>query len=72
MALITVSGQPGCRHEDVARLAGRWPKNGKPEWELVGDERIAPGGCLVTCGASTVDARSETQIGLIQNTFKGL
>jgi flagellar assembly protein FliH len=58
--------------EDVARLSGRWPTGSQPVWELVGDERIAPGGCIVTCGASTIDARAETQLALIQNAFKGL
>ncbi|HEX8985693.1 MAG TPA: cytidylate kinase family protein [Bryobacteraceae bacterium] len=33
MALITVSGQPGCRHEDVARLAA----------QLLGFEFVTPG-----------------------------
>ena len=56
---------------DAERLAEMWAGGGStPEWTLVPDERVAPGGCIVTAGASEVDARPETQLGLIQQAFK--
>ncbi len=55
---------------DVQRLSAIWPKENKPDWKLVADERIAPGGCIVTCGAGQVDGRPETQLDLIQRAFR--
>jgi flagellar assembly protein FliH len=57
---------------DAERLAAFWPAAGKPDWKLVPDERIAPGGCIVVCGAGQVDARLETQLDLIQKAFRDL
>jgi len=41
------------------------------EWELVPDERVTPGGCILESGAATVDARLETQLNLIQKALLG-
>lgn len=57
---------------DAQRLAAFWPTEGKPGWKLVPDERVAPGGCIVVCGAGQVDARLETQLDLIQRAFRDL
>ncbi|MCC7354020.1 MAG: hypothetical protein IT330_09700 [Anaerolineae bacterium] len=55
---------------DVQRLSAVWPKESKPDWKLVADERIAPGGCIVTCGAGQIDGRPDTQLDLIQRAFR--
>jgi len=36
-------------------------------WKLVPDAKIEPGGCILTCGSSTVDARLSTQLKSIVN-----
>ena len=54
---------------DAQKLAILWPKDSKPDWKLVPDERIAPGGCIVTCGVGQVDGRPDTQMDLIQRAF---
>ena len=58
--------------EDARRLNERWPQEQRREWEIVPDDRIAVGGCIVSCGASQVDARPETQLGLIQQAFRNV
>ncbi|MCS7220772.1 MAG: FliH/SctL family protein [Anaerolineae bacterium] len=59
---------------DAQRLSERWKAQDDPggvEWELVPDERIAPGGCILESGAATVDARLETQLDLVQKALLG-
>ena len=60
--------------QDAQYLAERWKVqddlNGM-EWELVPDERVTPGGCILESGAATVDARLETQLNLIQKALLG-
>jgi len=58
--------------EDFQRLTDYWADENAPEWELVVDDRVAPGGCIVTSGAGMLDARPETQLSLIQRSFKSL
>jgi len=57
--------------EDVKRLTAHWGKEKKP-WELAPDERLSPGSCIVACGATTVDARPETQLAIIRRSFSTL
>jgi flagellar assembly protein FliH len=57
---------------DVQRVAADWPTGESPDWKLVPDERIAPGGCIVSCGPGQVDARPDTQLDLIQRTFRSV
>jgi flagellar assembly protein FliH len=63
-------GQVRLNPDDLRRMAPFWAQDtASARWELVPDERIALGGCIVTCGASQMDARPETQIELIGNTL---
>lgn len=60
---------------DVERLGGHWSQGDNPnsdegEWELVSDERLSPGSCIIEAGAGTVDARIETQMDEIANAFR--
>lgn len=52
--------------QDEAILQAHWQQNpplrGEFAWTLRRDETIAPGGCLLQCGPTTVDARLSTQI----------
>ena len=72
---IDVLGRPGSvrvrlNPADAERMEEYWQfEAGGPEWEIVPDERVAAGGCIVTSGASEVDARPETQLALIQRSL---
>ncbi len=60
--------------KDARHLAERWRAQDDldgVEWELVPDERVAPGGCILESGAATVDARLDTQFDLIQKALLG-
>ncbi len=60
--------------QDAQRLAERWKAQDildGAEWELVPDERVAPGGCILESGAAIVDARLETQLELVQKALLG-
>jgi flagellar assembly protein FliH len=69
---IEVLGRPGSvrvhlNPGDAERMAAYWQvEAGGPAWEIVPDERVSPGGCIVTSGSSEVDARPDTQLALIQ------
>ncbi len=58
--------------QDAQHLMERWKTTealGGAEWELVPDERISPGGCILESGAGSVDARLDIQFDLIQKAF---
>lgn len=48
--------------ESPGAQSGQRSAEGQFHWELVDDERVEPGGCVVTCGPATVDARLSTQL----------
>ncbi|MBI1293870.1 hypothetical protein GC175_02780 [bacterium] len=57
--------------DDCAFLTQFW-QSGSPNrpytpegWRLVADAAVPPGGCILVCGATTVDARLKTQLGNI-------
>ncbi|MEZ4636119.1 MAG: FliH/SctL family protein [Caldilineaceae bacterium] len=57
--------------DDCAFLTKFW-QTGSPRrpdapdgWRLVADESVPPGGCILVCGPTTVDARLKTQLGNI-------
>ncbi|HEY66043.1 MAG TPA: hypothetical protein G4O02_15885 [Caldilineae bacterium] len=57
---------------DAQRLMDRWKAQDEldgAEWELIPDERISVGGCVLECGAASVDARLEVQLDLIQHAL---
>ena len=41
-------------------------------WELVADEQVKRGGCLIEVGGGTIDARLETQLAQIEAGFEGI
>lgn len=60
--------------QDARSLSERWKAQddlGGAEWELVPDERVSPGGCILESGTATVDARLETQLELVQKALLG-
>jgi flagellar assembly protein FliH len=60
---------------DAEFLSARWQTRDEldgAQWELVPDERIGVGGCILECGAATVDARIETQFELVRRALMGL
>jgi len=72
---IAVMGQPGSvrvrlNPKDAARMEEYWESgNGGLDWEIEPDERVGAGGCIVISGSSEVDARPDTQLDLIQQSF---
>lgn len=52
--------------EDRTFLQEFWsdqPQNGQTQdWQLIPDPEIEPGGCMIFCGAASVDARLSTQL----------
>ena len=57
---------------DAQRLMDRWRVKDEldgAEWELIPDERISIGGCVLESGVASVDARLETQFDLIQHAL---
>ncbi len=70
LAGLTVEGPFVVRAhpDDCTFLAGFW-QSGSPHrpdlrdgWRLVPDASIAPGGCILICGPTTVDAQLKTQL----------
>lgn len=60
---------------DAEFLSARWRTRDEldgAQWELIPDERIGVGGCILECGAATVDARIETQFDLVRRALMGL
>ncbi len=60
---------------DAEFLSARWRTRDEldgAQWELIADERIGVGGCILECGAATVDARIETQFELVRRALMGL
>lgn len=60
--------------QDAQRLIDRWRTGDEldgEEWELIPDERIAVGGCIIESGPATVDARIDVQMEVIQNALLG-
>ncbi len=60
---------------DAEFLSARWQTRDEldgAQWELIPDERIGVGGCILECGAATVDARIETQFELVRRALMGL
>ncbi|MCD6290461.1 MAG: hypothetical protein J7M34_08160 [Anaerolineae bacterium] len=57
---------------DAQRLMERWGDRDEldgVEWELVPDERITPGGCILESGVAVIDARLEVQF---ERLWRGL
>lgn len=59
---------------DVEQLESYWAEALKDNpsgrhWEIVADRHIQPGGCIVDTPSGTVDARIETQLLQIRNSF---
>jgi flagellar assembly protein FliH len=62
---------------DAQRLADFWLRGERAtsedqHWELISDERVSPGGCIIEAGAGTVDARIETQMSEVARAFREL
>ncbi|HRJ45236.1 MAG TPA: FliH/SctL family protein, partial [Caldilineaceae bacterium] len=57
--------------DDVVYLEESWHQVESGDeghsWKLVGDPAIQPGGCMLTCGPATVDARLSSQLKSIVN-----
>lgn len=64
---IHVNPQDAERLEPFLAAAGS-----RRNWDLVADERVAPGGCLVNSGSTQVDAQPATQLALIAQAFAGI
>ena len=59
---------------DAERLRERWQALDELEgasWELIPDERIAVGGCILESGASLVDAQLDAQFERIRKRLQG-
>ena len=59
--------------EDVAVVKQHWPEN-QPDaqgrsWDVMPDDGVPAGGCLIDTPAGHVDARANTQLGRIKEAF---
>ncbi len=60
------------RDHELLAAEGLKPKNGDAHAvELLADERVELGGCLIETGGGTLDGRLETQLKRLRDTLLG-